>query len=106
MRTFKINLVIAKPDKGPAETVSELVVLRDLSQLLGFRSILSQHDSCGVTPQSNIEKSQGRVSTLFSPGAMSGLLRDSGTRFSLDWILANPGRMELVSLSEMSASSS
>ena len=37
---------------------------------------------------------------------MSGLLRDSGTGFSLDWILANPGRMELVSLSEMSASSS
>ena len=37
---------------------------------------------------------------------MSGLLSDSGTGFSRDCTRANPGRMELVSLSEMSASSS
>ena len=39
---------------------------------------------------------------------MSGLLRDSGTGFSLDWILTKPGNTELLvaSLSEMSASSS
>ena len=45
---------------------------------------------------------------LFSdlPGAMSGLLSDSGTGFSRDWMRAKPGRIELVSLSEMSASSS
>ena len=39
---------------------------------------------------------------------MSGLLRDSGTGFSLDWILTRPGRRLLLvaSPSEMSASSS
>ena len=39
---------------------------------------------------------------------MSGLLRDSGTGFSLDWILTKAGNTELVaaSLSEISASSS
>ena len=44
-----------------------------------------------------------------SPGAMSGELRDSGTGFSLDWILVKPGSTALLlltSLSEMSCTSS